>query len=246
MSFPYGKCLALNEDCMGIQGGQIDNIAKSLASFPVFAALSHQEREQLAQSAVRRSYQKGECVAHGGDVWPYVIILANGELHALMTSPSGRSLGVLKIQAGEEFWSPSLFNGIPLPTTLEVWKPSVIYFLHQNQVLPLVRRNTEALWKLSVELARRLQKKSVLVEEIAFFSISEKMARLLLNWFEGAASSRVTRDISLDEMGSMIGTTSVMVCKQLSRFAEDGLIEVSRTEFRLRDKTGLERIAGVK
>ena len=45
-------------------------------------------------------------------------------------------------------------------------------------------------------------------------------------------------------MGSIIGTTPVMVCKQLYRFAENGLINVSRTEFQLTDQTGLERIAG--
>jgi CRP-like cAMP-binding protein len=120
---------------------QTTNIVKILARFPVFATFSHQEQAQLAQLAVRRSYQKGEYVAHSGDIWPYVIIIDYGEIHAMKMSPAGRSFGTLKLQAGEEFWSPTLFNGIPLPATLEVWKPSAIYFLHQEQVLPLVQKN---------------------------------------------------------------------------------------------------------
>jgi hypothetical protein len=44
-------------------------------------------------------------------------------------------------------------------------------------------------------------------------------------------------------MGAIIGTTSVMVCKQIYRFAENGLINVSRTEFQLTDQPGLEEIA---
>ena len=223
---------------------QTANVVKLLARFPVFAKLSHQEQARLAQLAVRKSYQKGEYVAHSGDVWPYVIIIDYGEIHALKMSPAGRSFGTLKLQAGEEFWSPTLFNGIPLPATLEVWKPSAIYFLHQEQILPLVQKNTAALWELSLGLAQRLHQKSELIEEIAFSSVAGRLARLLLDQFDGRSDSHVGRDLSLDEMGAIIGTTPVMVCKQIYRFAENGLINVSRTKFQLTDQPGLEEIAG--
>ena len=147
---------------------QVNNVAKLLASFPVFAKFSDRELAELAQLAVRKRYEKGEYVAHYGDFWPYVIIIDYGEVHALKVSPSGRSLGTLKLRAGEEFWSPSLFSGIPLPATLQVWKSGAIYFLHQEQVLPLVQKNTAALWVLSLGLAQRLQQKSEFIEEIAF------------------------------------------------------------------------------
>ena len=222
---------------------QTSNVVKLLARFPVFAKLSHQEQAQLAQIAVRKSYQRGEYVAHSGDVWPYVIIIDYGEIHAMKMSPAGRSFGTLKLQAGEEFWSPTLFNGIPLPATLEVWKPSAIYFLHQEQVLPLVQKNTAAMWELSKGLAQRLHQKSELIEEIAFSSVAGRLARLLLDQFDGRGNSHVGRDLSLDEMGAIIGTTPVMVCKPIYRFAENGLINVSRTEFQLTDQPGLEEVA---
>ncbi len=223
---------------------KIANVMKILARFPVFGKLSHQEQAQLAQSAVRKSYQKGEYVAHRGDDWPYVIIIDYGEIHAVKLSPAGRSFGTMKLQAGEEFWSPSLFNDIPLPATLEVWQPSAIYFLHRDRVLPFVKNNAAALWELSLGLARRLHQKSELIEEIAFSSVAERLARLLLDQFDSRGDSPVGRDLSLDEMGAIIGTTPVMVCKQIYRFAEIGLINVSRTEFRLTDQPGLEEIAG--
>jgi CRP-like cAMP-binding protein len=209
---------------------QTTNVVKLLARFPVFSKLSHQEQERLALLAVRRSFQKGEFVAHSGYVWPYVIIIDYGEIHALKMSPAGRSFGTMKLQAGEEFWSPSLFTGIPLPATLEVWKPSAIYFLQQEHVLPLVQKNTAALWELSIGLAQRLHQKSELIEEIAFSSIAGRLARLLLDQFDVRGDLIVGRDLSLDEMGAIIGTTSVMVCKQIYRFAENGLINVSRTD----------------
>ncbi len=225
---------------------KIANVVKILARFPVIGKLSQQEQAQLAQSAVRRSYQKGEYIAHRGDDWPYVLIVDYGEIHAVKLSPAGRSFGTMKLIAGEEFWSPSLFKDIPLPATLEVWKPSAIYFLHRERLLPLVKNNTAALWELSLGLAQRLHQKSGLIEEIAFSSVAERLARLLLDQFDGRGDSQVGRDLSLDEMGAIIGTTPVMVCKHISRFAEIGVINVSRTEFRLIDQPGLEEIAGTR
>jgi len=66
----------------------------------------------------------------------------------------------------------------------------------------------------------------------------------LLNQFEGTAEAPIARNMSLEEIGAMIGTTPVMVCKHLYRFTENGLINVSRSEFELSNQLGLEKIAG--
>lgn len=222
------------------------DVVKLLIRFPVFSKLRSQEQADLARLAIRRCYEKGEYVANSGDSWPYVIIIDYGEINALKRSPEGRSLGTLRLQAGEEFWSPSFFNEVPLPASLEVWKPSAIYLFHRDHVLPVLRNNSEAMWELCLGLSQRLHQKSGLIEELAFSSIAGRLARLLLDRFDARDDSYVGRDLSLDEMGAIIGTTPVMVCKQISRFAENGLINVRRTEFQLTDPDGLEKIAGLK
>ncbi len=221
-------------------------IVNRLANSPVLSKLNQRELERLARFVVRKEYRKGEYIAHQGDKYPYVILIERGEIHALKLSSAGRSLGTLKLRDGEEFWSPSLFGGIPLPATLQVWQRGEIYFLHQEKVLPLIQKNAAALWLLSLELAQRLQQRSEFIEEIAFSSVSGRLARLLLNKFQDSEDRYVERDLSLDEMGTIIGTTPVVVCKQISRFAEKGLINVSRTEFQLIDQAALEEIANIK
>jgi len=54
----------------------------------------------------------------------------------------------------------------------------------------------------------------------------------------------VERSLSLDEIAAMIGTTPIMVCKLLSRFADDGLIKLTRTEFEFLDQEKLRLVAG--
>jgi hypothetical protein len=44
-------------------------------------------------------------------------------------------------------------------------------------------------------------------------------------------------------MAARIGTTREMVCRALYRFADDGIIEINRTEFLISNKTLLGEIA---
>jgi hypothetical protein len=63
--------------------------------------------------------------------------------------------------------------------------------------------------------------------------------------FEARDAPQISRNMTLDEMAAMTGTTSVMVCKYLSRFASEDLIKVSRTEFELTNKARLEELANL-
>jgi len=212
----------------------------------VLAKLSEPERKVLQQYAVQREYKKWEFVAHYGDIWPYFALVNSGMINVVKLSAEGRRLGGLKLRSGDEFWSPSLFDGEPLPAALEVGQAGTVTIWHRDHVLPIVQKNTVVLWELCLLLIKRMRQASGFVEGLTFHPVAGRLAQLLLKQFEGSTGDLVTRELSLDEMGTIIGTTSVMVCKQLYRFAEDGLINVSRTEFQLTDQAGLEKIAGAR
>ena len=171
-------------------------------------------------------------------------LVDSGAINVVKLSPDGRSLGARKLQSGEEFWSPSLFDEGPLPAALKVRETSTIYLWHRNHVLPIVQKNNQALWGLCLMLMGRVRQASGFLEELTFHPVAGRLARLLLSQFEDADDDLISRNLSLDEIGTMIGTTPVMVCKQLYRFAEDELINVSRTEFQLTDLPGLKKMAG--
>jgi len=224
----------------------VERVLENLAQSSVLAKLSEHEMSSLSQWAVQRHFEKGEYVAHYGEVWPYLAVINSGVIKVVKFSPDGRCLGSLSLQPKDEFWSPSLFDGGPLPGALEVRKASSIFLWHRDHILPIVQKNNRALWELNLLLMQRIRRASSFIEELTFYSVSGRLARLLLSQFEDTDSDLITRNLSLDEMGAMIGTTPVMVCKQLYRFAEEELIKVSRTEFQLINHEGLAEIAGTR
>lgn len=218
-------------------------LAEFLLQISVFDKFNYQDRATLSQLAVSKNYVKGEYIVHSGDEWPYVLVIAEGEIRGVKMSSEGRLLETLKIQKGEGFWNPSLFDGLPMFGSVEAWEPSKIILWHKDVIFPLLMRNPEAMWQLNLEFVKHLRKKSELVEDFAFSTINRRLARLLLDQFEGVTETSITRNLSLEEIGARVGTTPIMICKHISRFAESGLISVSRTEFKLSNKVALEEVA---
>lgn len=53
----------------------------------------------------------------------------------------------------------------------------------------------------------------------------------------------MTRNLKLDEIAALVGSTREMVCRALYDLSNKNLIQITRTEFVLTDQEGLEEIA---
>ncbi len=211
---------------------------------PVFSSLQEGERDSLARQALRRELTKEEVLALQGDVWPYLFLVAEGTVDAIKISSEGRNLLVTSFSAGELFWGPAFFQeGVPLPATLLAHCPSQIYLWSRAVIEPLILANGRMSWELCRLMVQRMQRASAIVDELAFQPVAGRLARLLLDYFEKSGEKTLTRYFTLDEMAARVGTTREIVCRTLYRFADQRLIEVTRTELALVDKAGLVQIA---
>lgn len=84
------------------------------------------------------------------------------------------------------------------------------------------------------------------ISHLPFQPVAARLAGLLIREYQEQSGDLADRSLTLDEMSVMIGTTPVMVCKILSRFADQGVIKVSRTEFEFIDWEELEKMANPK
>jgi len=78
----------------------------------------------------------------------------------------------------------------------------------------------------------------------AFHPVAGRLARLLLDHYQPVEGQPAPRDLTLDEMAASVGTTRELVSKTLHRFADDGLIEISRVQFIFTNRGQLEQLAG--
>lgn len=214
------------------------------ARTPLFAPMDKADLDRVAHQAIRRSYQEEEAVVWHGDVWPYLLLVEEGTIHAVKESQEGRRLIVVTLGPGDIFWGLAFFNDdVAMPVTLVAQDDVRLYLWSRERLLPLLIENGRTLWELSRLMVARMEKASAVVEDLAFQPVAGRLARLLLDHYGGTTDGPVSRDLSLDEMAAHIGTTNEMVCRALYRFSDKKLIHITRTEFALNDEAGLAQLA---
>lgn len=211
-----------------------------LSKNTVFRHIGKDELRRVSELAISRVYSKGQWITFSGEVWPYLFIVHSGKVNAIKESSEGRSLIITTLGQGEVFWGLAFFQeNAPMPVSLRAIEESRILMWSQDRLLPIILRNGEMSWELSRLLVSRMQRASEIVDGLAFQPNAGRLARLLLEHYEGAVGEYVNRDMTLDEMSSRIGTTREVVCRLLNRFSEDGTIQIKRTEFMIMDREKL-------
>ena len=208
-----------------------------------FSKLAVEDRYELARQAVRRTCQKGEFICWQGEIWSKVLVLVSGGLEWSMLSPQGKRQVVFRLDPVSVVWGHSVFDQEPMPASLEVMEDSEIYVWPSEIIVPIMSRNVEAVWDITLELITMMRQVRNIVYGFAFQPVSGRLARLLLDFYHPADGMSAERDLTLEQMANSVGTTKELVSKTLHHFADEGIIEINRMQFVFKDMEGLEELA---
>ncbi|MCC6145934.1 MAG: Crp/Fnr family transcriptional regulator [Anaerolineaceae bacterium] len=215
-----------------------------LAQNPVFASLPPAPRATLLDNAIKRHYTKGETIVHAGDDWPYLFIVTEGSVNAQKCSPEGRNLVITTFQKGDIFWGLAFFHPeMLMPVCLEAQRATKIHLWSRETLHPLLQSHGAFSWELARLMVYKMVRASEILEEIAFQPVAGRLAKLLIETSSSSDMGAITRSLTLDEMAARIGSTREMVCRFLHRFADDGVIDITRTEFRITNPRRLTELA---
>ncbi|MCU0486957.1 MAG: Crp/Fnr family transcriptional regulator [Anaerolineales bacterium] len=218
----------------------MNHLTTLLSTAEVFGKLTDLERETLSRLAAKRHIKKGEIIFFQEDLWPNVCYIATGELRSVINSPDGRSYIISPWAAGEVFWGHTIFDELPMPSTLEASRASILYQWKGEDALKLVLGNqaaTRDLLRRQVSLIRRRREN---IYSLVFNPVVSRLAKLIVDKFESAENPTVQRDLTLEEMAGMIATSPVVVCRLLYRFQAEGILSINRASITLNDRKALE------
>jgi CRP/FNR family transcriptional regulator len=173
-------------------------------------------------------------------VWSNLFLIRKGQVTAIKESPEGRSLTLATFGEGEIFWGLAFFiENAPMPAALKASDECELLLWSRDELMPFILEDGGLSWELTRLVIQRVQFVSEIVEKLAFQPLTSRVARLLLEQFP-TEQDVVPRHLTLDEMASRVGTTREIVCRILYRFAEQGAIQINRTEFTFLDRSLLE------
>jgi len=215
----------------------------ALSEIALFAALSESEIQGLAQRAVEKRFAAGEVVFWEGEACAGIFLIVQGSVKIFRTSPGGREVMLAIETAPATVAELPLFDDGPYPASVRVVEPVVALFLNKNDFRQVCRQYPDVALKVLAVVGRRLRHLVGLVESMTFGSVTQRLARLLLDAAQGAGAQTFDLPVTHQELASRLGTVREVVSRNLARFRAEGLIRIQGRQVEIVDRPGLEREA---
>ena len=219
-------------------------VRELLAGVPALAALSRDDLLDLATSARRRSYAKGQVIFHRDDPGDSLHIIVEGEVRVSLPSPEGEDVTLALLDPGDFLGELCLLDGGPRSATTIAVKTTQTLVIQRDRFVQWLQSRPAAAITILATVGRRLRAADELVGELAFLDVHCRLVRKLLDLAGPAVEEgQVELHFSQDELASMLGVTRESVNKHLRFFKKQGAVDVHRRCIVLRSVDYLRRFA---
>ncbi len=237
MSTPYG--LEITENCL---------ICK-LRHTGFFCDLPKPTLEELDRIKYASAYPQGAMLFVEGQASRGVYMVCAGRVKLSTTSRDGKTLILRIAQAGEVLGLHATVSGKPYELTAETLQPCQLDFVKRDDFLKFLQNHADACLSAAQHLSQNCQSAYEMIRSLGLsHSVSEKLARLLLEWaVDGEVTKqgiRIKVSLTHEEMAQLIGTSRETVTRVLGEFRDKELAHLQGSTLIIRNKAGLERLVG--
>jgi CRP-like cAMP-binding protein len=216
--------------------------------YPYPARLNEQHVRRLLASKRVRGYPKGVMLFEQGRKPDGVYIVLDGRVKLSVTSPAGKEMVVGFFGPGTILELAAAILGRPHISTAETLQATRAAFVTREQLIAEISGYPLAAWYMTQMVCEHSY---FLLTKMATVELSEsaqqKMARCLLGLINGnhsgQAGEHVKLDLSQEAVAQMVGLSRETVSRLLSRLRRKGVLDWTRTDFIIRDRKALEKLA---
>jgi CRP/FNR family cyclic AMP-dependent transcriptional regulator len=237
MSSPYG--LQISENCL---------ICK-LREAGFFCDLPKPSLQELEKIKYASGYPQGAVLFVEGQAPRGVYIICSGRVKLSTTSRDGKTLILRIAEGGEVLGLHATVSGKPYELTAETLQPCQLDFVKREDFMRFLQNHADACLNAAQHLSQNCQSAYELIRSLGLsHSVSEKLARLLLEWSSDGESTkdgiRIKVSLTHEEIAQLIGTSRETVTRLLGEFREKQLAQLRGSTLLIKNRAGLERLVG--
>jgi len=207
----------------------------------IFGRLA-QQNKAVGESFIVRSFAAGETVTEPEEMACSLFLVASGRVQLYRVTPDGRRFVIATLGPGSLFGEDSLLGGDAPDTYAVALEPCTIWTMPRQEALELSSREAMFGFGLIQAMGHRLMEAENRLEQMAYSTISARLAALLLEL--GNSDGENVVHATHQELADMLGTWRETISKTLQDFRRRGLVASGRRQLTLLDKEGLELEAG--
>jgi CRP/FNR family transcriptional regulator len=203
--------------------------------------LSESSRRELRSATVPLSGCKGDVLLREGDRCDPILLIGGGALRVHRTAHDGREITLYRVEPGElcVLALCAALGGRPYAATATVADDLQGFGIPARTFRTLFATEDGVRGFVVDMFSQRLEESMLLVSEVAFARMDQRLAKLLLTHAASDSSDGGNLHVTHQELAAELGTAREVVSRILRSFADQGLVTVSRGHVRLIDEQAL-------
>lgn len=210
-----------------------------LRRIPLFSDLREALIKQIADIATIKRVKKGTVLFQQGDPGEAVYVVKEGSIKISMVDEDGKEYIIHIMKKGEVFAEATLFNSGPYPANAEAVEDTALIVLNNARLEDFIKANSELALELIKIMAKRLQDVSKQLNSLALRDAIGRTISVLIRLAEEKGEKVekgvIIRDISRQDLASMVGTTRETVTRILNQMSKGKLLELDRQKIIIKD-----------
>ena len=202
----------------------------ALGTLPLFEPLSEGERERLAAGCRIRTFTRGAFLFREGERAEGMLIVLSGVVKVVRFTPDGRETVLHLVRPGNTLGEGAMFQRGTFPASAEA-------------LFGMVAENPELALKMLAALSLRLRMFAHKLAAQGQGGAAVRLATYLLHRRQIGGGDVVRLGVSREVLANLLGLARETLSRQLSRFAENGLVALEGRDIVLLAVPGLREVA---
>jgi CRP/FNR family cyclic AMP-dependent transcriptional regulator len=214
-----------------------------LSQIPLFASLSEAEMSALAQRASEKKFDPDDMLFWEGEACAGIFLVTQGSVKIFKMSAAGREMMLSLEMAPTTVAELPLFDGGPYPASVRAVGPVTSFFIPKAEFQQVCRQYPDVALKILAVVGRRLRNLVQIVESMTFGSVTQRLARMILDVSRQMGRDAFEFPLTHQELASRLGTVREVVSRNLARFRAEGLVRLQGGQIEILNRAGLEEEA---
>ena len=176
--------------------------------------------QEIAAHMHLREYPRGDVLFWEADPCDGLHIVETGSAKIYRLSPQGRQYIVRVLQEGETCNEVPAFDGGTNPVNVETLEKSTVWVIDDETLRALVKAHPAFALKVLSNFGKNLRGLVRMVSEMAFYQVTNRLARLISELPADAARPQWTQE----QLAAQLGTVREVVARSLKELERSGAI----------------------
>ena len=185
-------------------------------------------------------FDRGEVLFWENDPFRGLYIIKSGCVKLFKTSVRGRELIINIFEEGATFNEVPVFDHAVNPMSVAALEESDVWVIDVETIHQILNGHPEMSRAVIKNLADNLRILVGKVEELSFFQVTNRLARLINQLLEEQLSGVSSMRITQDQLTARLGTVREVVARSLRRLERSGAIPVERRTIKITDQQALD------